>query len=330
MGSHRLTRPAELLGPPGEILEAHGLQLIHPWPYCAFGRADLDKSRRRSPNVAWCQCEYLQLNPPHVYSALTLDVDTNPVLDLSAVPVPNWTIYRKNNLYRCQLTYCMETPVGRHKNARSEIMDYLADIQDGLIAMTGADPGFSQCIQRNPLQPGLHHSTVFQRLEPYGLEELREWLPGKLTKAPAPERGDIGRNCDLFYAKVREAHQPRWASLIAAQGPMGQWLAWVRESNEAAARENGAQPLPDGECRSIAKSTARYSLANYAPAAFQDLQAYRSARGNGQRWHQNVAYDFEARNEEVRRLRDVELLSLQEIAARTKLTRGWVTRILSG
>ena len=89
---------------------------------------------------------------------------------------------------------------------------------------------------------------------------------------------------------MKLAHQPKWAHIIAAEGHAGQWLEHVRRLNFA---EYAEDPLPDSECRSIAKSCAKYSLRDYSEEKFSQRQTARITR----RWHpgeKNYSYQDRA------------------------------------
>ena len=145
---------------------------------------------------------------------------------------------------------------------------------------------------KNPLHPPSGCTVHWIRREPYSLTELREWLPAKLPK-PVRTTG-VGRNCDLFSHCVKLAHQPKWAHIIAAEGHAGQWLDHVRRLNFA---EYAEDPLPDSECKSIAKSCAKYSLRNYSDEKFSEIQSKRGSRRAQQRWHPSDAdYSYQDRD----------------------------------
>ena len=88
---------------------------------------------------------------------------------------------------------------------------------------------------------------------------------------------------------MKLAHQPKWAHIIAAEGHAGQWLDHVRRLNFA---EYAEDPLPDSECKSIAKSCAKYSLRNYSDEKFSERQTAR----NTKRWHPGEKdYSYQSR-----------------------------------
>ena len=59
-------------------------------------------------------------------------------------------------------------------------------------------------------------------------------------------------------------------------------------------QEFAGDPLPDVECRSIAKSCAKYSLRQYSEITFSEIQTAR----NTKRWHPSQPnYDYRGRAE---------------------------------
>ena len=167
-------------------------------------------------------------------------------------PCPNWQIRKDGPRPTYHVAYALEIPVARHDAAQDRIVRYYRDVYDGLSFLFGADPRFDGVMAKNPLHPPSGCAVDWIRREPYSLLELREWLPPVIPK-PLRTTG-VGRNEDLFRHCVKLAHQPGWARTIAAEGHAGRWLAHVRRINIA---EFAEDPLPDSECRSIAKSCAK-------------------------------------------------------------------------
>ena len=172
----------------------------------------------------------------------------------STGPVPTGRSARTGYRPTYHVAYTLEIPVARHDAAQDRIIRYYRDIYDGLSCLFGADPRFDGVMAKNPLQPPAGCTVDWIRHAPYTLVELREWLPAEIPK-PVYTTG-IGRNCDLFQHCVKLAHQPGWANIINSEGHAGRWLEHVRRLNYA---EYAEDPLPDSECKSIAKSCAKYS-----------------------------------------------------------------------
>ena len=277
-----------------EPLVDHGLQQIHPRPWVS-GEDKYRRGRRPAPE-AWDHWPYVETHPPHLYVGLFFDIDepTRWEFDVDG-PTPNWQIRKDGTRPTYHVAYTLEIPVARHDTAQYRIIQYYRDVYDGLSVMFGADPRFDGVMAKNPLHPPSGCTVHWIRREPYSLTELREWLPAKLPK-PVRTTG-VGRNCDLFSHCVKLAHQPKWAHIIAAEGHAGQWLDHVRRLNFA---EYAEDPLPDSECKSIAKSCAKYSLRNYRDEKFSEIQSKRGSRRAQQRWHPSDAdYSYQDRTHTI-------------------------------
>ena len=269
-----------------EPLVDHGLQQIHPRPWVS-GEDKYRRGRRPAPE-AWDHWPYVETHPPHLYVGLFFDIDepTRWEFDVDG-PTPNWQIRKDGTRPTYHVAYTLEIPVAKHDTAQYRIIQYYRDVYDGLSCLFGADPRFDGVMAKNPLHPPSGCTVHWIRREPYSLTELREWLPAKLPK-PVRTTG-VGRNCDLFSHCVKLAHQPKWAHIIAAEGHAGQWLDHVRRLNFA---EYAEDPLPDSECKSIAKSCAKYSLRNYSDEKFSERQTAR----NTKRWHPGEKdYSYQSR-----------------------------------
>ena len=268
----------------------HGLQAAHQYPLVADVTEYI--RGRRPASEAWDEWPYIESNPPTAYAAMLFDIDDPDRWEHEVVgPLPNWQV-RKNSLPATyHIAYTLEVPVAQHDAARTRPLQFYRTIYDGLSVKIGADHRYSGLMTKNPLRPPAGCSTQWFRPEPYTLAELREWLPDEIPK-PVHTTG-IGRNEDLFCLCVKLAHQPGWARTILHEGYAGQWLEHVKLLNFQQFAEN---PLPDSECRSIAKSCARYSMLQYSEAVFSEIQTAR----NTKRWHPNQPnYDYGGRAESV-------------------------------
>ena len=266
----------------------HGLQAAHQYPLVA-DETKYIRGRRPAPE-AWDEWPYIESNPPHAYAAMLFDIDDPDRWEHEADgPVPNWQV-RKNSLPSTyHVAYTLETPVARHDAAHPKPLAFLRTIYDGLSVLIGADHRYSGLMTKNPLRPPSGCVTDWIRPEPYTLAELREWLPVKIPK-PIHTTG-VGRNEDLFRLCVKLAHRPSWARTILHEGYAGRWLEHVKLLDIQQLAEN---PLPDSECRSIAKSCAKYSMRQYSEAVFSEIQTAR----NTKRWHPgNPNFDYRGRAE---------------------------------
>ena len=282
---------------PPELAE-RGLREVHQWPLVL----DADKRPRgRLPAAeAWAEFPRVELQPPNCYSALLFDVDEPRQKGWPGGKpriLPTWLVLADSG--RMHVGYALQSPVHNNPESMTGPLAKLADVADRLTHQLGGDAGYGGRITRNPVNPGPGATAHYFSFAPYALD----WLDGKLPKTRT-RRGErlsgVGRNVDTFRLMVKEAHQPRWARLIHATGWAGEWLEHVRARNVGLW---GAQALPDGECRSIAKSCARYAMRQYDTTGAY-LSRIQQAR-NGKRWHGKYDFDFDAR--------DASLVSLSEL-----------------
>ena len=270
-----------------EPLVEHGLQQIHVRPW--VGDEEKIRRGRRSAPEAWEAWPYVESHPPHVYAGLFFDIDNSLQWEYEVDGAcPNWQIRKDGLRPTYHVAYTLEIPVARHNATNDKIIRFYRDVYDGLSYLFNADPRFDGIMAKNPLQPPSGCTVDWIRHAPYTLVELREWLPAKIPK-PILTTG-VGRNCDLFDHCVKLAHQPTWANIIAAEGHAGLWLEHVRRLNYS---EYLDDPLPDSECKSIAKSCAKYSLRQFSEYTFSRIQTARNTR----RWHpgqKNYSYEERA------------------------------------
>ena len=270
----------------------HGLQAAHQRPLVA------DQSKkiqgRRSAREAWAEWSYIEGNPPHAYTAMLFDIDDPDRWEYDVDgPIPNWQVRKDSQTTTYHVAFTLETPVARHDAAHLKPLRYFREVYEGLAVIFGADCRYSGLMTKNPLHPPEGCSTQWFRAEPYPLAELRDWLPRVIPKPVIPT--GVGRNEDLFRYCVKLAHRPKWARTIAREGYASQWLTQVRILNIQQFAEN---PLPDSECRSIAKSCAKYSLRQFDEGIFSDIQAERGRRRAQQRWHPGQPdFDYRGRAE---------------------------------
>lgn len=264
-----------------------------------------DHSRIRTASHALTH-PYIQPNSPVAYSRLVFDLDWHQPLhrfhelplryladthawenDLG-LPAPSWAAISKDK-NSGHLGYELETPVGRHENARVKPQQLLAALEAAMCLKLGADPGFTGQLCKNPINANwdLYKGPENAR----DLNELAEYVELTTRKAQTynrTPRGEVGRNVFLFD-EVRF-----WAydNIDAYRG--AGYEAWEQSVVATAERINSASydhlPFLAGrglllftECRAIGKSVARWSWANHGKrtltTAFRELQAWRGARG---------------------------------------------------
>ncbi len=272
-----------------EPLTRHGLQQIHVRPWVA----DQEKVRRgrRSAPEAWETWPYVEANPPHVFAAMLFDIDDAERWEYEIDgPTPNWVVRKDERPPTYHAAYTLEIPVARHKHARFAPIAKFRLLSMELGDHFGADPQYDMVLTKNPLNPPEGCSAHWIRKDPDTLDELAEWVPADARpvinrREPDDERNQRGRNCALFYECVKLAHKRTWAELIALQGHAGRWLDHVLRLNLANFAED---PLPNQECKSIAKSCAKYSMRNWSEDRLSTIQTNKITK----RWHGEYHYDY--------------------------------------
>ena len=212
-------------------------------------------------------------------------------------PTANWVVRKDGRTPTSHVAYTLAIPVARHKHARFPPIAKFRLLSMELGDHFGADPQYDMVMTKNPLNPPEGCSAHWIRKEPYTLDELAEWVPTNVrpvttTRGPEDERSQRGRNCGLFYECVKLAHKRTWAELIALESYASRWIDHVRRLNIANFAED---PLPDSECRSIAKSCAKYSMRNWSEDRLSKIQTNKITK----RWHGEYEYDYLGRAQTV-------------------------------
>jgi hypothetical protein len=249
---------------------------------------------------------YIQPNAPTAYYRLVFDLDWHqdghplhelPVRFLNdhrawekelGVPSPSWAAVSpgKNSAH---IGYELETPVGRHAHARVQPQRYLAAVETAMALKLQADAGFSGALCKNPVNEAweLYQGSLPAR----SLGELADYLdltPAKVRQFNREPRGETGRNVYLFdevrfwaYDNIeawRAAGFEAWEQAVLRQSEA---LNATGFAHLPSLTETGL--LPASECRSVAKSVAKWVWANHGrktlTKAFSELQAWRGARG---------------------------------------------------
>ena len=238
-----------------------------------------------APADAW-QRAYVEVNPPHLICVDLYDLD-DPLRHVDGWdgPAPSWTVTnaRTGHLHAA---YVLETPIARHVAARPEPWRYYCDVHAGLTVRLGADPAYAGTMTRNPLAPGAGVYTTWGRLEAYPLAELAEWCPAKL---PARTVTYIGRNCELYGWARQMACRPAQARPLKTSGPRAAW--WRDMVATENVRRFGTNALPAVEVRSIATSSAGFSIARFTEAGFSEHQRGLGVRSGEKRRARTHARD---------------------------------------
>ena len=309
---------------PQELVD-HGYRDAHSFPLVS---PDVDRVRRSfrvHPAVAW-GFPRLELRTGNSFPVVLMDCDGPESVDrlMGAVTgahlrEPNVITMRKES-GNAHAAWMLVSPVHRGDAARLAPQQFLARISEFYQYQLLADPDFTGVLTHNPTWPGSEFETLWLRRAPYELAELAEAIPPGWRR-PRVATSAVGRNVDLFRWAVIEAHRPRSARLIAdaAVKEAPEWIAIVNAHNVATW---GANALPYGEVRHVARHAAGYSLKQYSEQCFSKIQQIRGQRSGKARRKANRERDRAI-------LADRETgLSLRVIANRHRVTHGTVQHVL--
>lgn len=249
---------------------------------------------------------YIQPNSPMAYARIVYDLDWDqrqhrfhnlPLRFLAeahawedelGVPEPSWVALSKDK-NSGHIGYELETPVGRHENARIKPQKYLTAVKSGLGLKLGADEGFTGQLCKNPL----HSSWDFYKgaNHAFDLHELAEYveLTSKNIQTYNREpRGEIGRNVFLFDEVRFWSYDNIRAYRTAGYEAWEQAVITAAEHINASSYDHiptlkGRGLLLFSECKSIGRSVAKWTWANHGSKTntpeFSELQSRRAVLG---------------------------------------------------
>ena len=189
------------------------------------------------------------------------------------VTPPTW-IVQSLDTGKMHLGYILETPVHRNPESLKGPLKKLTDVTDRLTHHLGGDPGYGGLITRNPLAPGPDTHVYWQSFLPYTLTQLDKRLPrAKRPRGEQLEPTGIRRNVTTFEELVQAGVQTALAQADRGRR-MGRGMVGARARVQ---RHAERPPLAGFECRSIAKSCARYSLRDYVRGGWTRANGARRA-----------------------------------------------------
>ena len=202
-------------------------------------------SGRVPASHAWAYEYIATADAGSTWATITLDCDGQDALTagLHDLPPINWIVWTRRGAH---LTWCLASPVAKHKAARVTPEQYLAHVSEYYAAAVSADPAFGG-MGRNPTHPNA--KTVWGREEPYSLDQLSSVIPFN-WKRPKVASTAVGRNFDLFSTGLAWAGRQANADLPV--------LPALHAINAEVGDAHGKPPLPDHEVGGIARSIERY------------------------------------------------------------------------
>jgi hypothetical protein len=180
-----------------EIMQSF-YEYLSPKPYCT----DILGILLIRPKAIAIRTAYIQPNPITRAYWLVFDIDSEQSRywpEEWAIPTPNIEIRNPANNHQ-HLFYMIDPAVYTLRQARRKPLELAADVDRGLTALVGADPGYGKLLAKNPFSS---RWTVYVWHEKaWGLTELIGWIPDRLKqcKAPVRETVGLGCNCAVFDA----------------------------------------------------------------------------------------------------------------------------------
>lgn len=247
-------------------------------PYCtdALGSLKIRQLERA------LKSRYIQVNPPHLFFWLALDIDRpggGLAWEEPMLPCPNFSTVNRENGH-AHLLWGLSAPVLTTEAAREAPLRYLNAIKTAYTELTGADRGFAGLITKNPLHE--HWRVLKGHNHLFDLHELAEAVPNlnKFMINGNIEQVGIGRNVSIFDTTRLWAYTA--IRLYRGEGRK-HFEVWHTEVLEYVLKHNEEfkDPLQYNEAKAIAKSIAKWvwNQDPYAQEKFSKSQAFRGRIG---------------------------------------------------
>lgn len=246
------------------------------FPRRPFVTNDLELGVTIRPIDAAMSWAYIQYNSPVEDHLLIIDYDCPngvPVGEIwqeAGLPAPAW-ITNTRGTGKGHIAYSMATPVCTTDAGRLKPLQYLARIEEGYRKAINGDACFTGLLTKNPLHQDAWEVTWIDPT-PRTLDELAsavkiERFTRNRKKALVIEPVGLGRKV-LTFERVRH-----WAYAAVSRfwgSDYDAWHAAVRDHVDSVNRDF-KDPLPEGHCKAIAKSIARWVWARFTPLTKHQL-----------------------------------------------------------
>jgi len=238
---------------------------------------------------------YIQTNPSSQIYWLPFDIDEDfgafAWEKIPGIREPHQGTINPENGH-AHLLYLLDNPVCRTEYAHLDPLRYLASIEHTITVRTGADPGYSGFLTRNPL----HSSHRVIRFRSFDQRYTLGELAGNLDLLPIPKKIEqvrgLGRNCTLFdtvriwsYKAIRDYWKPEglrfWNEAV---------YFYCRQVNQ-----QFITPLHDSEIRSTSRSISHWTWKNITPRGFIKQQSRRGIQSGIVRKQNNESKRKEAK-----------------------------------
>lgn len=227
---------------------------------------------------------YVEVNPKPMQSLIVVDLDhSDSVLRaVSAPAIPNIIVANSRNGH-AHAIWALAEPVTCTETSRRGPVVFAAAVTEGLRRATGGDPAYVGLLTKNPLHQDW--ASELLRVEPWTLHALADTLgadmPTRGWLRAAPREG-TGRNCTIFETVRRTAYREMRHYFGRSQDFLAAIERLVQQESALL-----ADPLPQSECRMIARSVHNWIVRKsdlwlQGPAAYQakfhEMQSARSRK----------------------------------------------------
>lgn len=254
-----------------EIADIDGLKEKLPYkPYCSN---DVKRGLQIRARNSALKKKYIELNPPHMRTFITFDLDYEVswayVADDVSLPQPVWCVGNAKNAH-CHLIYVLDQPVYTTSMAHLKPLKYLSAIIRAYTEKLDADPAYTGKISKNPWSDKW---LVFNTGKlAYGLDFLADYvsITRKLERTLRKGVTGLGRNCHIFetvrlwaYSEIRHY----WGSRKSLSD-------WTEAVTRRCHEENVTFDIPLGEreIRDIARSISSWTWRHLNPDEFSKWQ----------------------------------------------------------
>lgn len=241
-------------------------------PWRPFATNGFEEGVYRVPRRLAQRRRYLQLNPRTSVGWLVFDIDrdgAHEAAEQADLPEPTFVAVNRENGH-AHLAWLLKTPVHRYGTARQKPIAFLAGVERGMMRRLGADRSYGGLLVKNPLNAAW--ATEWRSPMPFTLESLDANLMREDKKrGPIAQEAGLGRNCTVFE-ELRERAYQDVRKFFAAREAFSPHLL-----NLALAINNQFEnKLSIKEITVICGSVARWTLRNFSPERFSDIQRERA------------------------------------------------------
>jgi hypothetical protein len=245
-------------------------------PYCSNDPQGGVRIRGRETALRY---SHLQFNDRRTLRWLVFDIDRKDgafAWEEAHLPAPNIVAGNPSNGH-AHLFWVLARPVHTNSDASVAPMNFVSDVERGLLCRLRADPSYRGPLAKNPFwrQWRVQWPAPF----PYLLSQLDCHLSqeDKRGGSQVAHVTGLGRNCTLFD-ELRAAAYPFARDFDRALGKLQFQQAILRKAHNLNLNfaESPAGLLSLSEVRSIANSVARFCWREFTPQKFSEIQRHRA------------------------------------------------------